>query len=234
MPQNSPMHLPDMLSFQVPGETKIQPPYHGKWVSTFEIQSHQANLDKFYGWMSPVAGWQRQHLAWEQLSTSVPLGMTDGREQTPALSPAEQRCSWPGSAAVYTTPQSYCHNLWSWFFSRSGKSVESKEMLKSQTSWSNIWSSVSEIIFSSGSISSMFSPDCTGWWQQGLEKRGLEEICLLKHPWGPKREARIAFMLCGRPWLCPRHRGCYLHGESCSPPQQGWSWFWLQICPHQW
>lgn len=63
MPQNSPMQLPEMLSFQVSGETKIQSPYHGKWVSTFEIQSHQANLDKFYGWMSPVAGWQRQHLA---------------------------------------------------------------------------------------------------------------------------------------------------------------------------
>lgn len=59
MPQNNPMHLPEMLSFQVSGERKIQPPYHGKLVSTFEIQSHQANLDKFYGWMSTVAGRQR-------------------------------------------------------------------------------------------------------------------------------------------------------------------------------
>lgn len=46
------------------------------------------------------------------------------------------------------------------------KSVESKEMLKSQTSWSNIWSGagrvVGEIIFSSSSISSMFSTECTG------------------------------------------------------------------------
>lgn len=52
MPQNSPMHLPEMLSFQISGETKIQPPYHGKWVSTFEISIHQANLDKCYGWIA--------------------------------------------------------------------------------------------------------------------------------------------------------------------------------------
>lgn len=182
MPQSSPVHLLQTLSIQISGETKIQSPYHGKWVSTSEIQSHQASSEKCYGWMSAVAGWQRQHLAREQLPTSVPLRMRDGRERAPALSPAEQRCSWPGSAAVYTTPRRYRHNLWSWFQQEWKKSVESKEMLKSQTSWSNIWSGagrvVSEIIFSSSSISSMFSTECTSWWQQGLE-RGLQRKILV-------------------------------------------------------
>lgn len=194
MPQSSPVHLLQTLSIQISGETKIQSPYHGKWVSTSEIQSHQANSEKCYGWMSAVAGWQRQHLAREQLPTSVPLRMTDGRERAPALSPAEQRCSWPGSAAVYTTPRSYHHNLWSWFqqewkirgeqgnAEKPDKLEQYLERRWARCQWNNFQQQFNFIHVQHWVYRLMAT---------GLGKRAPEETsCLLKHPWGPRRRGQ--------------------------------------------
>ena len=48
MSQSSPTHLLEMLPFQISGERKNQSTYHGNRVSTFEIRSHLANLDKLW------------------------------------------------------------------------------------------------------------------------------------------------------------------------------------------
>lgn len=44
------------------------------------------------------------------------------------------------------------------------------------------------MIFSSGSISSTFSPGCTRWWQQGLEKGSREKLLSPKASLGAKKE----------------------------------------------
>lgn len=205
MPQNSPMHLPEMLSFQISGETKIQPPYHGKWVSTFEISIHQANLDKCYGWMSTVAGWQRQRLAWEQLSTSVPWGwqMAGSRRQ---------RCHRLSRGAadlavlLFAQPPQLLpqpvelvlagvENLW-----------RARKCWKARQAGAISAAALGALSEKSFSAAVQFPP-CSALsvlMAAGLGKRGPEEVCcLLKHPWGPKGEARLAFMPLAGPGCAP-------------------------------
>lgn len=120
--------------------------------------------------------------------------MTDGPEQTPALSPAEQRCSRPGSAAVYTTPRSYCHNLWSWFgqqWKGWGEQGNAEKADKPEQYLQRCWAPCQGNHFQQQLDFIHAQPWVYRLMVTGLGKRAPRETCcLLKRPWGPGRRGQ--------------------------------------------